>query len=72
MRFFLTKFICVNLGIRDYFFVDKYEPKLRGVGMYESADDAKEHADSSAINNVVFQAGVSFWLPTGFEYTTFR
>jgi outer membrane beta-barrel protein len=72
MRFFLTKFICVNLGVRDYFFVDKYEPKARGIGMFESADDAKEHADSSAINNVVFQAGVSFWLPTGFEYTTFR
>jgi hypothetical protein len=24
------------------------------------------------INNVMFQIGVSFWLPTSFEYTTFR
>jgi len=35
-------------------------------------DTAKSHASSSLINNVMFQIGVSFWLPTSFEYTTFR
>ncbi len=69
MRFFVTKFITVNAGIRDYVFVDKFE----AVGRTEvNGDAAKENADSSLINNVVFQAGLSFWFPTSFEYTTFR
>ena len=72
MRFFLTKFITVNAGIRDYVFIDKFEPVSRGPGVYESADDAKANADSALINNVVFQAGLSFWFPMSFEYTTFR
>jgi outer membrane beta-barrel protein len=69
MRFFVTKFLTVNAGVRDYIFVDKYE----AVGRTEvNGDAAKANADSSLINNVVFQAGVSFWFPTSFEYTTFR
>jgi outer membrane beta-barrel protein len=69
MRFFVTKFLTVNAGIRDYVFVDKFE----AVGRTEvNGDLAKENADSSLINNVVFQAGLSFWFPTSFEYTTFR
>jgi hypothetical protein len=72
MRFFLTKFITVNAGIRDYIFIDKFEPVGRGPGMYESPDQAKENAASALINNVVFQAGLSFWFPMSFEYTTFR
>lgn len=72
MRFFLTKFLTVTVGVRDYVFVDKFEPVGRGDGMFESATAAKDNADSALINNVVFQAGLSFWFPTGFEYTTFR
>jgi outer membrane beta-barrel protein len=72
MRFFITKFLTVNLGVRDYIFVDSFEPTSRGPGMFESAADAKANADSSLINNVVFQAGLSFWFPMSFEYTTFR
>jgi outer membrane beta-barrel protein len=69
MRFFVTKFLTVNAGIRDYVFVDQYE----AVGRTEvRADDAKENADSSLVNNVVFQAGIAFWFPTSFDYTTFR
>jgi outer membrane beta-barrel protein len=69
MRFFVTKFLTVNAGIRDYVFVDKFE----AVGRTEvNGDLAKENADSSLINNVVFHAGLSFWFPTSFEYTTFR
>ena len=69
MRFFVTKFITVNAGIRDYVFVDKFEAVNR---TEINGDAAKENADSSLINNVVFQAGLSFWFPTSFEYTTFR
>lgn len=69
MRFFLTKFLTVHVGLRDYVFVDKFE----AVGRTEVAGDAaRDNASSALINNVVFQAGVSFWFPTSFEYTTFR
>ncbi len=69
MRFFLTKFITVHVGLRDYIFVDKFENTNR---TEISGDAAKMNATSALINNVIFQVGVSFWLPTSFEYTTFR
>ena len=70
MRFFLFKWLTVNVGIRDYIFVDKFEPTDRMT--YTSASSAKDHADTAFINNVMFQLGVSFWIPPSFEYTTFR
>ena len=72
MRFFLTKWLTVNVGIRDYVFLDKFEPTDRSPTMNATADEAKSNADSALINNVMFQVGLSFWLPTSFEYTTFR
>jgi outer membrane beta-barrel protein len=72
MRFFLAKWLTINLGIRDYLFIDKFEPTNRAVGMNDTASEAKDNADSAFINNIMFQIGVSFWLPTSFEYTTFR
>ncbi|HWO22881.1 MAG TPA: outer membrane beta-barrel domain-containing protein [Kofleriaceae bacterium] len=72
MRFFITKWLTVNAGMRDYIFYDKFEPTDRAVGMNETAAEAKAEADGALINNVMFQIGVSFWLPTSFEYTTFR
>lgn len=72
MRFFIAKWLTVNLGIRDYLFIDKFEPTNRSVGVNDTATMAKDHADSAFINNIMFQIGVSFWLPTSFEYTTFR
>ncbi|MBP9088052.1 MAG: hypothetical protein KBG15_18165, partial [Kofleriaceae bacterium] len=72
MRFFLTKMITVTFGVRDYVFVDKFEPTDRSATKNNTAELAKDNADSSLINNVMFQAGLSFWFPTSFEYTTFR
>jgi outer membrane beta-barrel protein len=72
MRFFLSKWLTVNVGIRDYVFLDKFEPTDRSPTMNATADEAKGNADTALINNVMFQIGVSFWLPTSFEYTTFR
>jgi hypothetical protein len=40
--------------------------------MFPTAQDAKDHAEGSLINNLMFQIGLSFWVPTSFEYTTFR
>jgi outer membrane beta-barrel protein len=72
MRFFLAKWITVSLGVRDYVFLDKFEPKNRSAMMNTTAEEAKGNADTALINNVMFQIGVSFWVPTSFEYTTFR
>jgi outer membrane beta-barrel protein len=72
MRFFLFQWLTVNVGIRDYIFVDKFEPVGRSATMFTSPDSAKANADSALINNVMFQVGVSFWIPPTFEYTTFR
>ena len=72
MRFFLAKWLTVNVGIRDYVFYDKFEPVDRSPTMNATADEAKSRADGALINNVMFQIGLSFWLPTSFEYTTFR
>ncbi|MGN6110774.1 MAG: outer membrane beta-barrel domain-containing protein [Kofleriaceae bacterium] len=73
MRFFLAKWLTVNVGVRDYIFYDKFEPTDRVVGgMNSTADEAKDNATGALINNVMFQVGISFWLPTSFEYTTFR
>jgi len=72
MRFFLAKWLTINLGIRDYMFIDKFEPTNRSETMNATASEAQANADSSFINNIMFQIGVSFWVPTSFEYTTFR
>jgi outer membrane beta-barrel protein len=72
MRFFLFKWMTVNLGLRDYLFIDKFEPVGRSETMFAAADDAKANADTAFINNVMFQFGISFWLPPTFKYTTFR
>jgi len=72
MRFFLSKWLTINVGIRDYLFIDKYEPTNRDIMTNATAAQAKDNADTAFVNNVMFQIGVSFWLPTSFEYTTFR
>ncbi len=71
MRFFLTKWLTLNAGIRDYLFIDKFESVDRAKYGLDT-DMAKQHGDTAFINNVMFQVGLSFWLPTSFEYTTFR
>lgn len=72
MRFFLAKWLTVSLGIRDYVFYDHFEPQDRSEMMNATAAAAKSNADGALINNVMFQIGLSFWVPTSFEYTTFR
>jgi outer membrane beta-barrel protein len=72
MRFFLAKWLTVSAGVRDYIFYDHFEPTNRDAMTNATAADAAAHADGSLINNIMFQIGLSFWLPTSFEYTTFR
>jgi outer membrane beta-barrel protein len=68
-RVFIAKWITLNIGVRDYIFVDKFESVDRNTADVEAAKDA---ATTQLINNVMFTAGFSFWVPTGFQYTTFR
>ncbi len=72
MRFFLNRALTISMGFRDYMFIDKFEPTNRSATMNTTADQAKDNADSSFINNVMFQIGVSVWFPLSFEYSTFR
>ena len=72
MRFFLAKWLTVNLGVRDYIFIDKFEPTDRSPTMNATASEAQNNAEGKLINNIMFQIGLSFWVPTSFEYTTFR
>jgi len=72
MRFFLAKWLTISAGVRDYIFYDHFEPTNRDAMTNATAAEAAAHADGSLINNIMFQIGLSFWLPTSFEYTTFR
>ena len=72
MRFFITKFLTVHVGIRDYIFIDKLEPAGRTRTNLSTASEAKSEADSVFINNIMFQTGISIWFPMSFEYSTFR
>jgi outer membrane beta-barrel protein len=69
LRVFLTRWLMLDLGVKDYIFVDKFENVNR---MTPDVEDAKANATSQLINNIMFGVGLSFWLPTSFEYTTFR
>ena len=72
MRFFVTKWLTVNVGMRNYMFNDKFEAANRSETNDTSAELGQNNADSIFMHNLVFQTGLSFWFPTGFEYTTFR
>jgi len=51
MRFFLAKWLTVSVGIRDYVFYDKFEPTDRSPMKNATADEAKDNATGSLINN---------------------
>lgn len=80
------KFMSVNIGLKTWAFVDKYEPQQRGPdtalpapgevqvddpGLF-SAKGAKAAADKNFAFNSMFFVGVSFYIPPTFEYSTRR
>jgi outer membrane beta-barrel protein len=71
-RFFLFDWLTVNYMFRDYIILDKYEPLNRSATLYKEPADAKAHADSKLVNNIMFYVGVGVFLPTGFQYKTPR
>ncbi len=73
--------LSVNAGVRTWIFPDKQEPTNRGPDTgaggvddpdLDDPDNAKAAADFKVAFNVIFFLGVSFYVPTKFEYTTPR
>ncbi|MGH1343284.1 MAG: outer membrane beta-barrel domain-containing protein [Nannocystales bacterium] len=86
-RFYTPKidWVSFNFGVRSWVYADKLEPINRGpeTDVFASSgrgDDpslvdpkaAKDASDFQLAFNVTFFLGVSFFLPTSFEYTTPR
>lgn len=85
-RFYAPKidWVSFNFGVRSWVYADKLEPINRGpdsdliamgVGDDPALDDpqaAKDASDFQLAFNVTFFLGVSFFLPTSFEYSTPR
>ena len=83
-RYYIARsdWVSVNFGVRTWIFPDKLEPAGRGpstgpggLGDNAALDDpanAKSEAQGTLAFNVVVFLGVSFYIPTTFEYTTRR
>ncbi len=86
-RFYAPKidWVSFNFGVRSWVYADKLEPINRGpqtdvFGQTGAGDDpslvdpdaAKDASDYQLAFNVTFFLGVSFFLPTSFEYKTPR
>lgn len=86
-RFLVNKWLAINVRLKNYLMVDKFEPLNRGSwdqtgcgngyvlkdgGCGTEVEAAKSRAESEFVANVMFTVGVSFFLPPDFKYTTFR
>jgi outer membrane beta-barrel protein len=69
-RIHLTRWLGIHLAFRDYMMIDKFEQPGRNI---PDAGEAKsQQSETQFINNIVFSAGVSFYFPWNFKYTTYR
>jgi len=80
-RLLITRWLAAHVSFTHWLILDKLEPMDRDtfnpetkkqMTPDEEAGYAKGKADSRAICNMMFQMGVSFFLPADFKYTTFR
>jgi hypothetical protein len=76
VRMFVFQWLTVNVGLRLYIMRDVFEASNRPADDdpnlppgYNAKDDA---AAPRWVPNLVFNLGVSFFLPPTFEYTTFK
>lgn len=68
-RFFFTKWLVFHVYLKDYMFIDKYEPTVPREST--ALPDRKTWVDQFT-QNVVFGVGVGMFLPTNFEYKYLR
>jgi outer membrane beta-barrel protein len=66
-RLFLTKWLVIQAYLKDYMFVDKFEPTNRDPALMGKVPPDSTFV-SQFVNNVVFGVGVGMFLPTNFEY----
>jgi outer membrane beta-barrel protein len=69
-RMWLTRWLAIDGYLKCYAFPDKLEPTDRKPG--ESATDAQNRGETTAVFDFVFGMGVSLMIPPGFEYKTLR
>jgi outer membrane beta-barrel protein len=67
-RLFLTKWLAIQAAFRSYILLDKFEPTTRT----DDVEADKSNASTDIVNNMMFNVGFSFFLPTSFKYSTFR
>lgn len=65
-RVFISKWLALNVFLKDYLFADKYEPANR------MGHQVPSNSDSRFVQNLVFGVGLGLFLPTGFEYKYLR
>ena len=82
-RMFVTDWLALSIGLRDYIFLDKFEPLNRHnyvpagsaagtPGGTMTLQEAKANASSSLTQNVMVFGSVGFFLPPSFSYKTPR
>jgi outer membrane beta-barrel protein len=71
-RLFMTDWLTLNVALRDYIIVDKFEPPPGGMAECSTPDMCKAQADTALVNNFMAYVGVGMYLPTKFTYKTPR
>jgi outer membrane beta-barrel protein len=73
-RFFFARWLSLHFEVKDYIFNDHFEPSRidATTGLPLTIDQVKAAAPGGIVNNIVFNIGLSFWLPTDFEYKTVK
>ena len=65
-RLFFNRWLAAHFALKDYMMIDSFEPATRGV----DGEEAKSRAETRFMNNVMFNFGLSFFLPTDFDYSS--
>jgi outer membrane beta-barrel protein len=76
-RAFVTDWLALSIGLRDYIFLDKFEPLNRHrIGPLDPGQtelqQAKANSTSSLTQNVMVFVSAGFFLPPSFSYKTPR
>jgi outer membrane beta-barrel protein len=76
-RMFVTNWLALSIGIRDYIFDDKFEKRDRPARtdaqtVAQAAADAKKNGESALTQNIMVFGSIGFYLPTSFQYKTPR
>jgi hypothetical protein len=76
-RMFVTNWLALSIGIRDYIFDDKFEKldrpaRLPTQTVAQAAADAKNNGQYSLTQNIMVFGSIGFYLPPSFQYKTPR